>query len=252
MYLNETIKLDIAAQNWQLGFQEAASPIMEAIINFHNYVMSFIVLIVFIVVYFLAFICSDFSSSKRLISHKFLVHGSLVETIWTIIPAFILIFIAFPSFKLIYLMDEVMEPNITLKVIGHQWYWSYEYSDYSVDCSLPTIEIDSYMIPTSDLEASGLRLLETDNHIVIPAFFNVRVIITSADVIHSWAVPALGIKLDAVPGRLNQTSFMASRFGLFYGQCSEICGANHAFMPIVVESVKLDSYYSFINANQNA
>ena len=143
-------------------------------------------------------------------------------------------------------MDEVVDPAITLKVIGHQWYWSYEYSDYA-DQDGSTINFDSYMIPTADLEVGQLRLLEVDEKVVVPANTHVRVIITSADVIHSWAVPSLGVKLDAVPGRLNQTGFLANRSGIFYGQCSEICGANHAFMPIVVEAVSLDEYCLYIN-----
>lgn len=241
-----TIRYDIP-QNWQLGFQDSASPVMAEIINFHNYAMIFISFIVVGVIYMLGSICVEFAKSKRIISHKFLIHGTLIETIWTIIPAVILVFIAYPSFKLLYLMDEVIDPAITLKVIGHQWYWSYEYSDYA-DQDGTSIQFDSYMVPTADLETGDLRLLESSNHVVVPVNTHIRVIITAADVIHSWAVPALGVKLDAVPGRLNQTGFLANREGIFYGQCSEICGANHAYMPIAVEAVSLENYCTYIDS----
>jgi cytochrome c oxidase subunit 2 len=195
----------------------------------------------------LSSIIVEYTKGNRVISHKYLVHGTTIEIIWTIAPAVILVFIAFPSFKLIYLMDEVVDPAITLKVIGHQWYWSYEYSDYA-DQEGTTINFDSYMIPTNDLTKGQFRLLEVDEKVVVPANTHVRVIITSADVIHSWAVPSLGVKLDAVPGRLNQLGFLANREGIFHGQCSEICGANHAFMPIVVEAVNLETYCEYINS----
>jgi len=187
----------------------------------------------------------EYSKSKKLIGHKYLIHGTWIEIIWTITPAFILILIAYPSFKLIYLIDEVIDAGITVKVVGHQWYWSYEYSDYA-DQDGASIEFDSYMVPESDLEEGDLRLLEVDNQLVVPTNTHVRVIISSADVIHCWAIPSLGVKLDAMPGRLNQTGFLANREGTFYGQCSEICGANHAFMPIVVKAVNIDEYCNVI------
>jgi cytochrome c oxidase subunit 2 len=187
-----------------------------------------------------------FTKDKRAISHKYLIHGTFIEVVWTITPALILVLIAFPSFKLIYLIDEVIDAAITIKVVGHQWYWSYEYSDYANQDG-QTIEFDSYIIPTSDLEEGDLRLLEVDNQLVVPTNTHVRCVLTSADVIHCWAVPSLGVKLDCIPGRLNQTSFLANREGIFYGQCSEICGANHAFMPIVVKAVSLDEYCTHID-----
>ena len=157
-------------------------------------------------------------------------------------PAGILLFIAFPSLKLLYLMDEVVEPGLTVKAIGHQWYWSYEYSDYAPDA----LEFDSYMIPTGDLESGALRLLEVDHRLVVPIQTQVRVLVSGADVLHSFAVPSLSVKLDAIPGRLNQTNFFIKRPGVFYGQCSEICGANHSFMPIVVEAVSLEKYVQWV------
>lgn len=170
---------------------------------------------------------------------------TLIELIWTITPALILIAIAFPSFRLLYLLDEVTSPTITIKVTGHQWYWSYEYSDYLTE-SGEAIEYDSYMIPESDLELGQFRLLDVDQKVIIPVDTHIRLIVTAADVLHDYAVPSLGIKLDAVPGRLNQASMYAEREGVFYGQCSEICGVYHGFMPTSVESVSPEKYLAWL------
>ena len=240
------IKWDIG-ENYQYGFQDPASPVMEEIIDFHNYVMIYMTFIIIAVFWILFQIIMNFMKTKRFISHKFLVHGTFIETVWTITPAVILFFIGVPSIKLLYLMDEVIDPALTIKVVGHQWYWSYEYSDYA-DQDGTTINFDSYMVSESDLELGDLRLLEVDNRLVVPVGVHTRLIIAAADVLHSWAVPGLGIKMDAVPGRLNQTSLLANREGVFYGQCSEICGANHAFMPIVVEAVSLNDYCNYIDS----
>nr|BAQ35500.1 cytochrome c oxidase subunit II [Trichopodus trichopterus] len=167
---------------------------------------------------------------------KNILDSQEIEIIWTVLPAIILIMIALPSLRILYLMDEINDPHLTIKAVGHQWYWSYEYTDYE------NLEFDSYMVPTQDLIPGQFRLLETDHRMVIPVESPVRVMVTAEDVLHSWAIPSLGIKLDAVPGRLNQTAFIASRPGIFYGQCSEICGANHSFMPIVVEAVPLKHF----------
>ena len=172
---------------------------------------------------------------------------TLIELIWTITPAFVLIAIAFPSFRLLYLLDEVISPTVTIKVVGHQWYWSYEYSDY-INVSGESIEFDSYMLPDSDLELGQFRLLDVDNKVVIPTDTHIRLIVTGADVIHSFAVPSLGLKIDAVPGRLNQTSMLAERTGTLYGQCSEICGVYHGFMPIAIEAVSIQDYLTWIDA----
>ena len=161
-------------------------------------------------------------------------------------PSLILIIIAVPSFALLYSMDEIVDPSITLKAIGHQWYWTYELSDYSENDE-NSIVFDSYMVPEDDLTLGQLRLLEVDNRVVLPIQTHVRVLVTAADVLHSWAVPSLGVKCDAVPGRLNQTSIFLQRPGVFYGQCSEICGVNHGFMPIVVEGVSLDEYITWLS-----
>lgn len=158
-----------------------------------------------------------------------------------------LVAIAFPSFKLLYVIDEVISPSLTVKVVGHQWYWSYELCDF-VDSSGAPIEYDSYIVPESDLENGQLRLLEVDNRLVVPVDTHVRFVCSATDVIHDFAVPALGLKIDACPGRLNQTSVIVQREGTFYGQCSELCGVYHGFMPIVVEAVELDSYLVWLDS----
>lgn len=186
-----------------------------------------------------------FHVSRNPITER-VVHGTVIEILWTIFPSIILMFIAIPSFALLYSMDEVVDPAITIKAIGHQWYWSYEYSDYN-SSDEQSLAFDSYMVPEDELELGQLRLLEVDNRVVVPANTHLRMIITSADVLHSWAVPSLGVKCDAVPGRLNQASILIKREGVYYGQCSELCGTNHAFMPIVVEAVSLNDYVSWVS-----
>jgi cytochrome c oxidase subunit 2 len=235
------------AEAYQLGFQDAGTPVMEAIINFHNYVMIYLTYIIILVFWILGSIVYNFTKSKRVISHKFLIHGTLIELIWTITPALILVAIAYPSFKLIYLIDEVIDPAITIKAIGHQWYWNYELSDYAL-ANGDSIAFDSYMIPTQDLTEGQFRLSEVDNRVIVPVNTHVRMIVTSADVIHCWAVPSLGVKVDAIPGRLNHTSFLANRQSVYYGACSEICGVAHSQMPIVVQAVSLDEYCAHIES----
>lgn len=234
-----------APENWQLGFQDPATPIMEGIINLHHDLMFFICVISVFVTWMLFRTLWHFSFKQNLVPSS-LTHGTLIEMVWTITPAFILLIIAIPSFSLLYAMDEVISPSITVKALGHQWYWSYEYSDY-INENGEFIEFDSYMIPEEDLELGQLRLLEVDNRMVVPVNTHIRIIISAADVLHSWAVPSLGIKCDAIPGRLNQTSLFIKREGIYYGQCSEICGINHGFMPIVVEAVSLKNYVTWIS-----
>lgn len=225
----------------QLGFQDSASPIAEQLVFFHDNVMFIIIVITVLVGWVML------TSIINKHYYKYLVEGTTIEIIWTLIPAVILVFIAFPSLQLLYSMDEVVDPSLTIKAIGHQWYWSYEYSDVDGE----SIEFDSYMIPTSDLETGDLRLLEVDNRIVIPVNTQVRVVITGADVIHCFALPSLGVKADAIPGRLNQVSFLIKRPGVFYGQCSEICGSDHSFMPIVVEGVSQEKFVNWISEKQD-
>lgn len=218
----------------QWGFQDAASPLMEELIFFHDHAIIILVMIISLVGY------AALSLILNTYTCRSLVEGQEIETIWTIIPAIILIFLALPSLRLLYLLDEVGDCSLTVKSIGHQWYWSYEYSDFL------NIEFDSYMVPTNELERGDFRLLEVDHRVVLPTRTDIRVLVTSADVIHSWTVPSLGIKADAVPGRLNQLRFYVKYPGVFYGQCSEICGANHSFIPIVVEAVPLKNFIEWV------
>nr|YP_002221331.1 cytochrome c oxidase subunit II [Psilorhynchus homaloptera]AAY30700.1 cytochrome c oxidase subunit 2 [Psilorhynchus homaloptera] len=214
----------------QLGFQDAASPVMEELLHFHDHAL----MIVFLISTLVLYIIVAMVSTK--LTNKYILDSQEIEIVWTILPAVILVLIALPSLRILYLMDEINDPHLTIKAMGHQWYWSYEYTDYE------DLGFDSYMIPTQDLNPGQFRLLETDHRMVVPMESPVRVLVSAEDVLHSWAVPSLGVKMDAVPGRLNQTAFIASRPGLFYGQCSEICGANHSFMPIVVEAVPLKHF----------
>ena len=240
-----SILLADASQNWQINFQDSATPIMEGIINLHHDLMFFIWVIFIFVAWMLFKTLWHFNYKTNPVPSS-LTHGTLIEMIWTVTPAFVLLVIAIPSFSLLYAMDEVISPAITIKTLGHQWYWSYEYSDYS-NSEGSTLEFDSYMIPEEDLQEGQLRLLEVDNRLVVPVNTHIRIIVSAADVLHSWAVPALGIKCDAIPGRLNQTSLFIKREGIYYGQCSEICGINHGFMPIVVEAVSLKNYINWIS-----
>nr|YP_003345440.1 cytochrome c oxidase subunit II [Myrichthys maculosus]BAI53422.1 cytochrome oxidase subunit 2 [Myrichthys maculosus] len=214
----------------QLGFQDAASPVMEEMIHFHDHALMIVFLISTLVLYIIvAMVTTNLIDLYTLDSQG-------IEIVWTVLPAIILVLIALPSLRILYLMDEINDPHLTVKAIGHQWYWSYEYTDYE------DLGFDSYMIPTQDLSPGQFRLLETDHRMVVPMESPIRVLVTAEDVLHSWAVPAMGVKMDAVPGRLNQTAFVATRPGVYYGQCSEICGANHSFMPIVVEAVPLQHF----------
>nr|YP_010988494.1 cytochrome c oxidase subunit II [Seriana bacilla]WMP41089.1 cytochrome c oxidase subunit II [Seriana bacilla]WMP41090.1 cytochrome c oxidase subunit II [Seriana bacilla]WMP41092.1 cytochrome c oxidase subunit II [Seriana bacilla]WMP41093.1 cytochrome c oxidase subunit II [Seriana bacilla]WOR80599.1 cytochrome c oxidase subunit 2 [Seriana bacilla] len=217
-----------------LNAQNANSPVMEQLIMFHDHTMMIITIITVTVMYMMM----TLMSSKY--GNRMLLEGQSIELIWTILPAVMLIFIALPSLKILYMIEETNKPIITIKAIGHQWFWSYEYSDFK------KIEFDSYMKPTSDLQDNEFRLLETDNRVVLPFNTQTRILMTSTDVIHSWTVPVLGLKVDASPGRINQGNILMNRPGLFYGQCSEICGANHSFMPIVLESVNMNGFLNWL------
>lgn len=236
-----------ASYPWQIGFQDGSTPSFEGIVELHDSIFFYLIVISFLVFWMLGSVLLHFNSNRAQIVHKYHNHGTLIELVWTITPALVLIAIAFPSFKLLYLMDEVISPSMTIKVAGHQWYWSYEYSDF-INEDGESIEFDSYMVPESDLELGQLRLLDVDNRVVIPVDTHVRFIVTGQDVIHDFAVPSLGLKIDAVPGRLNQTSVLIQREGVYYGQCSEICGVYHGFMPIAVEAVSLEKYLSWLDS----
>nr|WDV10716.1 cytochrome c oxidase subunit II [Parnassius cephalus] len=217
------------------NLQNGASPLMEQIIFFHDHTLIILIMITILVGYLM------FILFFNKFINRFLLEGQMIELIWTIIPAITLIFIALPSLRLLYLLDELNNPLITLKSIGHQWYWSYEYSDFS------NIEFDSYMIQYNKNTPENFRLLDVDNRIILPMNNQIRIMVTATDVIHSWTIPSLGVKVDANPGRLNQTSFFINRPGIFFGQCSEICGANHSFMPIVIESISIKNFINWIN-----
>nr|QFZ89513.1 cytochrome oxidase subunit II [Megascolecidae sp. SC201745-01] len=220
----------------QISFQDAASSVMMQLISFHDHTLIILTLVLTMVAYALAVLMLN----KYI--NRYILEAQTIETIWTILPALILLVLALPSLRILYITDEVSNPSITIKTIGHQWYWSYEYTDFM------NVEMDSYMVQTSDLLPGDFRLLEVDNRIVVPMQLEVRMLITAADVLHSWTIPSLGVKVDAVPGRLNQIGFTTSHPGVFYGQCSEICGANHSFMPIAMEVVDSKSFMKWISS----
>jgi cytochrome c oxidase subunit 2 len=236
-----------APEPWQFGFQDPATPAMEGMIDFHDYIMVFLTVIAVFVLWMLIQVLVKFNENANPVSVKF-THSSLLEIVWTILPAVILMLIAVPSFGLLYSLDELIDPTVTLKVVGHQWYWSYEYSDYATLEGGESLNFDSYMIATEDLTHGSFRLLEVDNRVILPVNTHIRVLVTAADVLHSWAVPSFGIKVDACPGRLSQASLFIKREGTYYGQCSEICGVNHGFMPIVVKGVSVDNFVTWIAA----
>jgi cytochrome c oxidase subunit II len=222
----------IAAQPepWQLNFQPAASPVMERVESLHDLLLWIITLISIFVLALLVFACLRFRASRNA-SPSRRTHHTLLEIAWTAVPVLILVVIAIPSFKLLYYMDRIPEPEMTLKAVGHQWYWSYEYPDDG------NFTFDAYMVADGDLQEGQLRLLTTDNAVVLPVDTDIRVLVAATDVIHSWAVPAFGVKTDAVPGRINETWVRIEQPGMYYGQCSELCGDYHGFMPIMVRAV---------------
>nr|QEL51264.1 cytochrome c oxidase subunit 2 [Philonthus decorus] len=218
-----------------LTIQDSATPLMEQLLFFHDHAIMILLMITVMVGYIMA------SLFFNKFNHRFLLEGQTIELIWTILPAIVLIFIALPSLKLLYLLDEINNPMVTVKTIGHQWYWSYEYDDFQ------SVEFDSYMIPMNENNLSDFRLLDVDNRMAVPFNTQVRMIVTAADVLHSWTIPSISVKIDATPGRLNQVGFSMNRTGIFFGQCSEICGANHSFMPIVMESISADYFMKWIS-----
>lgn len=218
-----------------LNLQDRASPLIEQLNFFHDHTLLILIIITILVGYLIVIIFFN------KYTNRLLLHGQTIEIIWTVLPAIVLIFIALPSLRLLYLLDEINNPSITLKTIGHQWYWSYEYSDFS------NIEFDSYIKPINELNDNSFRLLDVDNRIVLPTNNQIRILISAADVLHSWTIPAFGIKVDATPGRLNQTNFLINRPGIYYGQCSEICGANHSFMPIVIERIPTKFFIKWLS-----
>jgi cytochrome c oxidase subunit 2 len=224
---------------WQMIFQDEATPIMIGIRDLHDNILFYLIWILLFVAYW---IIVNIVQRSTKIRSKDLNHSSIIEFIWTIIPALILIIIAIPSFQLLYSMDDIIKPLITLKVQGSQWFWTYNI----LDTIGINIDFTSYPKPIEDLEKGEINLLEVDNRVLLPILTPIRVLITANDVMHSWAVPSLGIKIDAIPGRTNHGFLYILREGVYYGQCSELCGQGHAYMPIVIEGVKLLDYVNWL------
>nr|ALO77675.1 cytochrome c oxidase subunit 2 [Eucnemidae sp. GENSP01] len=216
----------------QLGLQDSKSPLMEQLSYFHDHAMMILLMITILVGYIMA---SLFFNNT---TNRFLLEGQTIELIWTVLPAVTLIFIALPSLRLLYMLDEINNPIISIKSVGHQWYWSYELTDFK------NIEFDSYM--NTELKPESFRLLDVDNRLSLPFKTQIRMMVSATDVIHSWTIPSLAIKIDATPGRLNQISLNMNRPGILFGQCSEICGTNHSFMPIVIESISPKNFIKWI------
>jgi cytochrome c oxidase subunit 2 len=224
---------------WQMGFQEAASPSMVLIDDFHNLLLWVITAISLFVLALLAWVVYRYRESKNPTPSR-TTHNTLIEVIWTAVPVIILVWIFVPSYNVMVTNDRVEDADMTLKVIGHQWYWSYEYPDHG------NFTFDANMTFAEDLEDKSLRMMETDNHVVLPVGKKVRLLFTADDVLHSWGVPALGVKLDAVPGRLNETWVEITRPGMYYGFCSELCGVNHSYMPVAIKAVSEDEFNAWV------
>ncbi len=245
VFMSTNSVLAAGAEPWQLGFQQSVTPIMDEIIQFHDLLLWIITLITIFVLVLLAYTCIRFRASNNKVPSK-RTHNALIEVAWTGIPVLILVVIAVPSFKLLYYADVVEEADMTIKAIGRQWYWSYEYPDHG------NFTFDAFMIADEDIDESKgqKRLLETDNRVVVPVDTNVRLLTTASDVIHSWAMPNFGIKLDAVPGHINEAWFRVTEPGTYYGQCSELCGAYHGFMPITIEAMSVADFEAWTKQAQ--
>lgn len=224
---------------WQTDLVTPASPVMEEIKGLYDYLTWIAIAIVLFVLALLAYVCIRFSAARNPEPSK-TSHNTLLEVVWTAIPVVILATIAVPSLKLLYFMDKTHEADMTLKVVGHQWYWSYEYPDHG------DFTFDAFMLYKEDLKEGQPRLLTTDNAVVLPVDTNIRVLTTSTDVIHSWALPSMGVKTDSVPGRTNETWLRITKPGVYYGQCSELCGINHGFMPITVKAVPKEEFTAWV------
>jgi cytochrome c oxidase subunit 2 len=218
------------AHPWQLGFQEGVSPMKERIADLHNLLLVMITLITLFVLGLMVYVIVKFNAKKNPVPSR-TSHNTLIEVLWTVVPVLILVIIAIPSFRLLYYVDRTQNADMTLKVTGHQWYWSYEYPDNG------NFTYDSYMVQPADLKPGQYRLLEVDNRLVVPVGATVRVLVTSTDVMHSWYLPAVGVQIYAVPGRINETWLRIDKAGVYFGQCNQICGVNHAFMPIAIEAM---------------
>ena len=227
-------------KDWQLGFSKTASKSMDDIVWLHDYILlPIIAAITAFVLFLVIYSCIRFRASRNPTAST-TTHNTMIEIIWTLVPCIILIIIAVPSFKILYSQDKIPPADVTIKAVGYQWYWGYEYPDEN-------IIFDSYMIEEKDLKANQPRLLAVDNEVVVPVDKVVKVLITANDVLHAWALPSFGVKRDAVPGRINETWFKAEKVGTYYGQCSELCGIKHAFMPITVKVVSEEDYQEWLS-----
>ena len=232
------------ATDWQLSFQNPATDLMGSVVGLHNVILIVMSLITVFVLFLLFYVSFRFSAKRNPIPST-TTHNTVVEVLWTAIPIVILVVLAIPSFKLLYQQEKSENYDMTVKVIGHQWYWEYEYPDHG------DFYFESYMVQEQDLEEGDLRLLTVDNPLVIPANKNIQILITAGDVLHSWAVPSMGLKTDAVPGRLNETWVNVKEPGIYRGQCSEICGSGHGFMPVVVKVLPEREFMAWANEAKN-
>ncbi len=230
---------------WEMGYQAAATPVMERIESFHTELLVIVTAIASFVLILLLVVIVRFRASANPTPSK-TSHNTVIEVLWTVIPVIILIWIAIPSFKLLYYEDRAHDAEMTIKAIGHQWYWSYQYPDQG------NLEFDAVMLEDDERQPGDPRLLATDNHVVVPVDTTIRVLVTADDVLHSWSVPSFGVKIDAVPGRLNETWFRVEREGMYYGQCSELCGVRHGFMPIAVEAVSKEAFAAWAEKAKTA
>ena len=240
-FLSNAGSTETLPKDWQLGFSEPATELMSDVIAFHSYIlMPIITGISILVLALLLYIAYRYNSNRNQIASS-TTHNTVIEVLWTVIPVILLIIIAIPSFRILYTAETIPKADLTIKAIGNQWYWSYEYPDYD------DFSFDANMLQDEELSDPSLRLLETDTQIVVPVNKVVKLLITSNDVLHAWTIPAFAVKKDAVPGRLNETWFKAEKTGTYYGQCSELCGPKHAFMPINVKVVSQDEFDNWLN-----
>ncbi len=238
-WMGEAASAEGRATPWQMNFQDAASPVMEEVHDFNTLLLVVQGVIVLLVLAVLAYVCIRFNAKRNPVPSR-TTHNTLLEIVWTAVPIVILVIIAVPGMRLLYFQDKAQDYDMTLKVTGHQWYWSYTYPDQG------DFQFDSILVPEDDLEEGQPRLLTVDNRVVLPVDTNIQVLITSDDVIHDWAVPALGMKIDATPGRVNERWVRINEEGTYYGMCSELCGVNHGFMPIQVEAVSKEAFAEWV------
>ncbi len=238
-----------APMPWAIGFQAAASPTMQRIVSLASFVNGVIVAVVVLVSVLVAWVAWRYNARRNPVPATW-SHNTKLEIAWTAVPALILLVIAVPSFRLLYFEDRAPDPQMTVKVIGHQWYWSYEYPDTGKASGQGEVKFDSNLVDEADLKPGQLRLLTADHPLVLPVGVRVRLLVTSEDVIHSWSVPAFGVKIDAIPGRLNETWVQVNSPGLYYGQCSQLCGINHGFMPIMVKAVPKEQFHAWLTDAQ--